>query len=500
MHFPRSSGILLHPTSLPGRYGIGDFGTAAYQFVDFLADAGQRLWQILPLVPTGYGNSPYQSPSAFAGNPLLISLDRLIDDGLLTSEDVPTIPEAFAIEDRVNYEAVSTFKMPLLQRAFERFRSQKPATHTAGFAEFCEARADWLDDYALFLAIKEQHKGESWNTWERDTVLRKATALKKWKKTLADQIEMHKFFQYLFSSQWQQLKDYANSRNIQIIGDMPLYVSYDSAEVWAQPELFTLDAARNPAVVAGVPPDYFSATGQRWGNPLYRWDKMEKNGFTWWLSRMKNTLAQVDIVRIDHFLGLESYWEIPAEEETAVNGRWVKAPGERFFQKMREELGDLPIIAEDLGLVTPAVEKLRDQFDLPGMKVLHFAFGGDTTNPYLPHNYTSNFVVYTGTHDNNTTIGWFASLGDQEREAVQCYLGRDGSDIAWELMRLALASVAAISIVPMQDVLRLSSEDRMNMPGSPTGNWEWRMRPDVLNPGLAQGLKVLTTCYGRGSE
>lgn len=497
MRFPRSSGILLHPTSLPGQYGIGDFGEAAYQFVDFLAHAGQRWWQMLPLVPTGYGNSPYQSPSAFAGNPLLISLERLIEDGLLTAEDIPPFPAAFAIEDRVNYDAVTTFKMPLLQRAFERFRAQNHATHTAGFAQFCEEQAAWLDDYALFMAIKEYHQGTCWSSWDRETVLREPTALQQWKKKLADQIAMQKFLQYLFFNQWHQLRTYAHAHHVRIIGDMPLYVSYDSAEVWAHPELFKLDGERRPIVVAGVPPDYFSATGQRWGNPIYNWDAMIHNDFAWWIARMRAALQQVDVVRIDHFLGLEHYWEIPAHEPTAVNGRWVKAPGEQLLRKMHQVFGDLPIIAEDLGLITPEVERLRDQFGLPGMKVLQFAFGGDMTNPYLPHNYTSNFVVYTGTHDNNTTVGWFESLEPREREAVQCYIGRDGSDIAWDLIRLALSSVANLCIIPIQDVLRLGSEARMNIPGTPTGNWEWRLRPKMLTPGLAAGLKTLTISYGR---
>lgn len=497
MHFPRSSGILFHPTSLPGRYGIGDLGSAAYQFVDFLVDAGQSLWQILPLGPTGYGNSPYQSPSAFAGNPLLINLDALVEGGLLPADEVSNLPEAFLVEDRVNYDVVRAFKMPLLRRSFEIFRSrQHNNTLAKEFGQFCEHHAAWLDDYALFVALGA-HFGKVWNEWNRDIALRQANAVEQWKTKLADEVEFHKYLQYLFFDQWLKLKDYANNRGVRIIGDIPIYVSYDSADVWANSHLFKLDQDGNPTVVAGVPPDYFSATGQRWGNPIYEWEKMANNGFAWWEKRMRHTLTQVDIVRIDHFLGLESFWEIPAEEETAVNGKWVKGPGAQLFSKLGSLFGDLPIIAEDLGMVTEAAEQLRDQFNLPGMKVLHFAFGGDSTNPYLPHNYKADCVVYTGTHDNDTTIGWFDSIGDSEREAVQCYLGRDGSDISWDLMRMALMSVATMAIFPLQDVLRLGTEARMNVPGIPVHNWEWRLRSKMLTPGLAQGMHLLTRTYGR---
>lgn len=498
MHFPRSSGILLHPTSLPGRYGIGDLGPAAYQFVDFLVDAGQSLWQILPLGPTGYGNSPYQSPSAFAGNPLLINLDALAERGLLPGNEIADLPEQFLVEEQVNYDAVRAFKMPLLRRSCEIFRSQRTRDDalTKEFAQFCETHTAWLDDYALFMAVGG-HFGTIWSEWDREIALRQANAVEQWKTELAEEVEFHKYLQYLFFDQWFKLKNYANNRGVQIIGDIPIYVSYDSADVWANSHLFKLDQDGNPTVVAGVPPDYFSATGQRWGNPIYEWEKMARNDYAWWMQRMRHTLTQVDIVRIDHFLGLESFWEIPAEEETAVNGKWVKGPGAQLFSKLGSLLGDLPIIAEDLGMVTEAAEKLRDQFNLPGMKVLHFAFGDDSTNPYLPHNYRSDCVVYTGTHDNNTTIGWFESLGDSERESVQRYLGRDGSDIAWDLMRLALMSVAHISIFPVQDVLRLGVEARMNVPGTSVNNWEWRFCPEMLTSGLAQGVRLLTQTYGR---
>ncbi len=497
MRFPRSSGILFHPTSLPAQHGIGDMGTTAYQFVDFLADAGQSLWQVLPLGPTGYGNSPYQSPSAFAGNPLIISLDKLIEEELLFPNDIPQLPSHFMVEDRVNYTEVAAFKNPLLRRSFDIFQKRDGGKQATAFETFCTEQADWLDDYALFMALTN-HLEQSWHNWERDIATRKAAALKKWKSTLAEDIEFHKYMQYLFFRQWLQLKEYANERGVRIIGDIPIYVSYDSADVWANPKLFKLDKDNNPTVVAGVPPDYFSATGQRWGNPIYRWDQLAKNNFDWWIKRMKMTFTAVDIVRIDHFRGLESYWEVPAEEETAVNGKWTPGPSAPFFEKMREVFGELPIIAEDLGIITHEVEQLRDQFNLPGMKVLHFAFGDTDENPYLPHNYHNpNCIVYTGTHDNDTTVGWFNSRPPGERERIQCYLGRDGSDIAWDLLRLAFMSIADIAIVPLQDVLRLGAEARMNVPGVAEGNWEWRLRPKTLTPGLADGLHKLTITYKR---
>jgi 4-alpha-glucanotransferase len=497
MQFPRSSGILLHPTSLPGRHGIGDLGTAAYQFIDFLAQAGQSFWQILPLGPTGYGNSPYQSPSAIAGNPLLISLDLLVDDGWLNEGDIEPPYGYFPDDSRVNYEAVAAFKEPLFIRAHETFVAHSDRDQKYKFECFCHDNASWLDDYVLYTALKDHFK-TSWNQWDKDIALRKPEAITEWTTRLQSQIGLYKFLQYSFFKQWTEMRRYANLHSIRIIGDIPIYVSYDSADVWANSSLFKLDAQGNPTVVAGVPPDYFSATGQRWGNPIYHWDKMAKKGFTWWTERLKYTLGQVDVVRIDHFRGLESYWEVPASEETAVNGSWEEAPGVAFFNKLKRVFGeDLPIIAEDLGIITEQVEELRDKFELAGMKVLHFAFGDTSKNPYLPHNYVKNCVVYTGTHDNDTTVGWFWSLSDQERESVQCYLGRDGSDIAWELMRLALMSVADIAIFPIQDMLRLGSEARMNTPGTATGNWEWRMHSKMLDPGLAAGFKMLVKAYGR---
>ncbi|MBX0328489.1 4-alpha-glucanotransferase [Oscillochloris sp. ZM17-4] len=499
MDFPRSSGILLHPTSLPGPWGIGDLGSAAYRFIDFLAAAGQRLWQVLPLGPTGYGDSPYQCFSAFAGNPLLVSLDELIAHGLLGQVEVEAAARAAGDlgVDHVDYGWVIGFKLGLLRASYERMRDGVAIGFADAFESFCAEQAGWLDDYALFMALKEQHGGASWSTWAPELRSRKAAALRKAQRDLAEPIMVQKYLQFLFFSQWAPLKAYANARDIKIIGDAPIFVAYDSADVWANPKLFYLDDEGGPTVVAGVPPDYFSATGQLWGNPLYRWDRMAKDGYVWWIARLRQTLAIVDILRLDHFRGFEAYWEVPAAETTAINGTWVKGPGAAIFARLREALGELPIIAEDLGLITPEVIALREQFGFPGMKVLQFAFGDDSSNAYLPHNYAPGYVVYSGTHDNNTTRGWFQDIGEEEREAARLYLGRDGSDIAWDLFRLALMSVADISVVPLQDILRLGSEARMNTPGRPDGNWGWRLRDDALSDGLAFGIRLLTAAYGR---
>lgn len=496
MRFPRSSGILLHITSLPSRWGIGDLGNGAYRFVDFLEAAGQRLWQIMPVGPTGYGDSPYQATSAFAGNPMLISFDLLRDEGLLTSEDLADAP--MFPEHAVDYGAVITYKSALLRRSFEHFRHEANAEQQHALEQFQAANSDWLDDYALFIALKNHHDGAGWNNWERDIATHQADAVARWREQLADEVAYQVYIQHLFFKQWHDLKAYANSKSINIVGDAPIFVAYDSADVWGNPDLFFLDEVGNPTVVAGVPPDYFSATGQRWGNPLYHWDVMARDGYAWWIARLRAQLTFVDVLRLDHFRGFEAYWEVPADEETAINGKWVKAPGADLFEHVGKALGSLPLIAEDLGMITPEVEELRDAFDLPGMKVLQFAFGDDPKNLYLPHNYTNpNCVVYTGTHDNDTTVGWFLSRDDKERQAVQRYLGRDGSDIAWDLIRLAYASTADVAIVPLADVLRLGSEARMNIPGAPSGNWSWRYHPDQLQPGLDTGLRSLVETYGR---
>lgn len=495
MRLPRSSGILLHLTSLPGRFGIGDLGSEAYQFVDFLVGAGQKLWQIMPLGPTGYGDSPYQSFSSFAGNPLLISPELLAEEGLLSPSDLDAAP--IFPEGRVDYGPVIRFKQTLLQRAYERFQAQATPTRRAAFRAFCRRHAAWLDDFALFMALKEAHEGAVWSSWEKDIASRQPKALQAWTQKLADSIEAHKFAQYLFFTQWLALKDYANAYGIRIIGDIPIFVAYDSADVWAHPELFYLDENGQPTVVAGVPPDFFSETGQLWGNPLYRWEVLARDGYAWWIERVRATLRLVDIVRLDHFRGFEGYWEVPFGEPTAVKGRWVKGPGAALFQAMQDALGPLPIIAEDLGVITPEVEAIRDQFDLPGMKVLQFAFATTPADPFLPHNFPRNCVVYTGTHDNDTTLGWFQTAPPAERAFALKYTGSDGKEFNWDLIRLALASVADTAIIPLQDVLGIGSEGRMNLPGRASGNWAWRYLPGSLTPEIQERLRELTEIYGR---
>jgi 4-alpha-glucanotransferase len=495
MSSSRSSGILLHPTSLPGRWGIGDLGAAAYTFVDFLHASGQQLWQVMPLGPTGYGDSPYQGFSAFAGNPIVISLDQLVSEDLLSADDLaaaPSFPDAM-----VDYGAVIPFKLALLRRSFERFKAAASTEQQAQIQRFRASNTAWLDDYALFAALKETHNGANWSTWEPELARHELETLARWGGENTELVEFHIYMQFQFYRQWSRLKEHANQRGVQIIGDIPIFVAYDSADVWANRELFELDEQGQPTVVAGVPPDYFSATGQRWGNPLYRWDVLAQQGYRWWIERFRAMLTLVDIARIDHFRGFAAYWEVPASEETAINGRWVPGPGVALFEAVRAALGGLPIIAEDLGLITPDVEELRDQLGFPGMKVLQFAFGGGADDLYLPHNYRRRCVVYTGTHDNDTTAGWWNNATPHERYHVQTYLGRDGSDISWDFIRLALASVAEMAIVPMQDVLGLGNEARMNTPGQPGGNWSWRYAPEMLTAELAERLRTLTVLYGR---
>ena len=498
MPFPRSSGVLLHPTSLPGRFGIGDLGSHAYTFVDFLVNSKQSLWQVLPLGPTGYGDSPYQCFSAFAGNPLLISPDRLVEDGYLPAKaisDVPNFPAA-----RVDFGWVIDYKTELLRRAFEHFQSQARPTQQQAFEQFSEQHAGWLDDYALFMAVKTHHveeHGGVWNTWPQEIARRTPEGLQKWREKLRDEVQYYKFLQFLFFQQWQALKNYANERGVRIVGDVPIFVAFDSADVWANPELFFLEEDGSPSVVAGVPPDYFSETGQRWGNPLYRWEHIAQNDYEWWTRRLAMTLATVDIVRIDHFRGFEGYWEIPATEPTAVRGRWVKGPGAAVFQAIRDRLGELPIIAEDLGVITSEVEALRDRFDFPGMKILQFAFGGERNSNFLPHNFVKNCVVYTGTHDNETTRGWYRNANVQEKDHVRRYIARSGDDIAWDMIRLALASVANMAVVPMQDLLDLGNDARMNYPSKESGNWQWRYTENMLTSVIAQRLREMAVLYGR---
>ena len=507
MRFPRASGILLHPTSLPGRFGIGDLGSGAYRFADFLASTGQRLWQMLPIGPTGYGNSPYQCLSVFAGNPLFIGLEKLAEDGFLEPSDLENAP-SFP-DGSVDYDMVTRFKSPLLQKSFEAFTEKAGAAEQDRFETFCQRTASWLDTYSLFMAFTESRGLSAWNTWEDDVRRREPEALRFWSKKLNHEIRCHKYQQYQFFKQWSELKQYCNRRGIRLIGDMPIFVAPDSAEVWSRPELFHLDAAGRPTVVAGVPPDYFSRTGQLWGNPLYRWDVMAVHGYEWWIDRFRARRALLDIIRVDHFRGFEKYWEVPGTELTAMNGRWVPGPGVDLFRAVHRALGDMPIIAEDLGVITPEVDALRDELGFPGMRLLQIAFGRDPkADEYKPHNYPRNCVVYTGTHDNNTTVGWFRDTSredttqsreekDREREAALKYLGRDGQEINWDFIRLALMSVADTAIIPLQDVLGLGSEARMNLPGTAQGNWRWRFTFDMLTDEIEERLKQLTIIYDR---
>jgi 4-alpha-glucanotransferase len=497
MAFPRSSGVLLHPTSLPSRFGIGELGSEAYRFIDFLVESSQQLWQVLPLGPTGYGNSPYASFSALAGNPLLISLEQLQEQGLLTEEDFAALPE-FAF-DNVDFEQVIKTKIPLLQKAYENFKAKASQVQQKEFTVFCDIKAHWLDDYALFMAIREAHEGASWHTWERNISKSHPEVLEQWRQRLESEVLFHKYLQFEFFRQWSKLKQYANAGGIQIIGDIPIYVAHDSADVWAHPDIFCLDEETGePSLMAGVPPDYFSETGQLWGNPVYKWEKLQQDDFGWWVQRFEALLEYVDIIRIDHFRGFEAYWAVKQGETTAIHGEWIKAPGEEFFQVLNDKLGKLPIMAEDLGIITPEVDALRDRFEFPGMKILHFAFGGGPDNPYLPFIYSRNCVVYTGTHDNNTTVGWFNQISEQEKDNVLRYLGAQSSEgIHWDLIRLALGSVANQAIIPVQDLLGLGGEAQMNFPSKAEGNWGWRYRPGALTEDLRDRLKSLTYTYGR---
>ncbi|MCC9078423.1 4-alpha-glucanotransferase [Litorilinea aerophila] len=496
MNYRRQSGILLHPTSLPGPYGIGSFNQAAYQWVDFLHRTRQTLWQVLPLGPTGYGDSPYQSFSSFAGNPYLISLEELVADGLLDGQVLEQAPPFPA--DRVDYGAIYRWKLPVLREVANSFGRRASPAQQEEFEHFCAENAHWLDDFALFMALKDAHNGLPWNQWPMELRAREPQAIAQAARQHAAAVHNHKLNQWLFYRQWQRLKDYANQRDIQIIGDIPIFVAMDSSDTWTNPQGFHLDEAYQPTMVAGVPPDYFSATGQLWGNPLYRWERMKEDGYRWWLGRIRAALRLYDIVRIDHFRGFAAYWEVPAQEETAVNGRWVPGPGADFFATVRRELGELPIIAEDLGEITPDVIALRNQFQLPGMKILQFAFSTDASDKFLPHNYRRNFVVYTGTHDNDTSRGWYEhSATDKERDFFRRYFRTDGHDAAWTLIEAAMRSVAAMAVVPLQDVLNLGTEARMNLPGRASGNWTWRFQAHQLTPEIEARLLEATTLFGR---
>jgi len=506
MSFPRASGILLHPTSLPGRFGIGDLGPAAYRFADFLIASGQSLWQVLPLGPTGYGDSPYACYSAFAGNTLFISPEKLFEEGLLDQSEfneIPSVPDG-----KVDFGRAHEIKENLLAKAFARYQRTTNTEFCSAFETFSEENSSWLNDYALFRALKTEHGGEPWHEWDRTLVRREPGAMAGAKKRLHDQIEAHKFSQFLFFKQWFGLKAYCNERGISLIGDVPIFVAQDSSDVWTNSEQFKLDPNGIPTVVAGVPPDYFSATGQFWGNPLYNWERMLADGFKWWIERVRAILQIVDIARIDHFRGFAACWEIPGGDTTAERGRWVEVPGKELFNAVRNALGELPIIAEDLGVITPDVEKLRDGFGFPGMRVLQFAFSSDTKNIDLPHNYHHNVVVYTGTHDNDTTVGWFNSVAGAgstrtveqittERNFCLKYLHTDGAEIHWDFIRAVLASVANTAILPLQDLLGLGTKARMNLPNTTSGNWSWRFDDEALTDEHAGRLRDFTETYGR---
>ncbi len=491
----RFAGVLLHPTSLPGVSGIGDMGYPAREFIDFLAGAKQSLWQICPLGPTGYGDSPYSALSAFAGNPLLISLELLMEDGLMDHsvlERFEQCPDYY-----VDYGFVIPTKVSILRDMGAIFMERASESLINERNQFCADEADWLEDYTLFITIKNQCGGSEWTAWEPDLVARKPEALDRARKENAEAIEVEKTIQFLFFRQWRDIKAQANARGIHIIGDVPIFLAHDSADVWANQELFFMDETGRPTVIAGVPPDYFSDTGQRWGNPIYRWPRMAQDGYAWWVQRIRAMLDKVDVIRLDHFRGFEAYWEVPAAEETAINGRWVKGPGAPLFKAFHEALGHVPLIAEDLGLITAKVHALRKELGMPGMKVLQFAFGEDPHNLYLPHNAVTDCVVYTGTHDNDTTLGWYQKLPDKTADHVRRYLWSDGKTIHIDLLRAAWMSSACMAIAPMQDILGLDSDGRMNAPGAPGGNWQWRMTWDQLHAAQESALGYMTELYGR---
>jgi 4-alpha-glucanotransferase len=505
--FPRCSGTLLHITSLPGAHGIGDLGSAAHEFVEFLAASGQKIWQVLPLSPTGYGDSPYQCFSAFAGNPLVVDLLSLQDQGLLSAQDLATVP-SFP-EEQVEYDRVIAFKQQMLRKAAATFLAEGAQNDLSAFAAFCQRNSAWLDDYALFMACKAVYKDAVWVDWEAPLRQRNPEALKQWREKLSPEIDFHKFAQFAFFRQWQQLRDHCQRCGIRIMGDIPIYVAHDSADVWAHPELFRLDEQGHATAVAGVPPDYFSATGQYWGNPLYRWDVSEASGHRWWIERCRASLNLFDMVRLDHFRGFEAYWEIPASDTTADKGKWVKGPGAEFFQVLQNELKELPFVAENLGVITPEVEALRTRFGFPGMSLLQFAFGNDPQGPtFRPHNYSRELVAYTGGHDNDTTVGWWASSGvgestrspediRKEHDFTRAYLGFQDEPVNWVFIRTVMASVADIAIIPLQDVLGLGSEARMNLPGTISGNWRWRYKAGALKPDLSERLRGMVHMYDR---
>lgn len=490
---PRTAGVLLHPTSLPGPFGIGDLGPAAYHWVETLAAAKQAWWQILPLGPTGAGDSPYQSFSAFAGNVNLLSPEQLERDGLVSSS--MWAGQSFP-DDRVDYPRVEPFKRELLREAWAAFRGGRAGHLRGEFDAFRHREAGWLDGFALFMAVRDSLGGAGLSRWPAELCRRDPAALAAAGGTLGGEVQFHAFGQFLFDRQWGDLKRFAAERKVRVIGDIPIFVSPDSADVWANPRQFLVDATCRPTVVAGVPPDYFSADGQHWGNPIYDWAAMAADGYAWWVARVRAALRQVDLIRLDHFRGFRQAWHIPAGESTARNGRWVDGPGKALFDRLRVELGRLPFIAEDLGLITPDVHELRESLGLPGMRVIQFGLDSPR-NPYLPHNYEPNTVAYTGTHDNDTTNGWYATLNDRDRVFLADLVGHPFGDPAWELTRLAWSSVAMLAVAPLQDVLSLGGETRMNVPGRGDGNWRWRVRPGDFRPGTFESLAAITERYNR---
>ena len=495
--FERSSGILFHPTSLPGKYGIGTLGKEAYAFIDFLKKSKQKLWQIFPLGPTGYGDSPYQSFSSFAGNPYLIDFDLLIEAHLLSEEDLKDIFFGDN-EEYIDYGAIYNQKYPLLRKAYENFKSSDNNEMKGSLENFKRENSSWLNDYSLYISLKNHFNGLPWNEWAQDIKNREDAAMHHYRSELADDIEYHNFIQFLFFKQWGDVKRYANENGIKIIGDIPIFVAADSSDAWANPEIFLFDKERKPVKVAGVPPDYFSATGQLWGNPLYNWEKLKETNYSWWVERVRANLSTCDIIRIDHFRGFEAYWAVPYGDDTAINGQWEPGPGIDLFNAIKSQLGELPIIAEDLGLMTQGVIDLREATGFPGMKILGFAFDSGEENDYLPHTYTKNCVVYTGTHDNDTLVGWFQKAKEEDREFARNYLNsRADEEIHWDAIRGAWSSVACMAISPVQDFLGLGSEARINTPGVAAGNWQWRLKQGVLTDELAERIEKLTRVYSR---
>ncbi len=492
----RSAGVLLHASSLPGRFGIGDLGPQADRFLQWAEEAGQRIWQVLPLGPTGPGDSPYGALSAFAGNPLLISPEQLVKEGFLSETALAEAP-SFPME-KVNFETVRGWKEKLFRNCWSRFGRGRDPTEREAFEVFCASAEElpWLADWALFSAIKRKHRGAAWTSWPDGLARREPSELAAARRDLAEEIAYRKFLQFLFFRQWGRVKEKANRRGIKVLGDIPIYIAHDSADVWSRPELFTLDAGGRPELVAGVPPDYYSETGQLWGYPLYRWDRMEEEGYAWWIERFRMRFRQADIARIDHFRGFVAYWAVPASEMTALNGRWLPGPGRKVFDAIARALGDLDIVAEDLGTITPDVEALLADLGFPGMKVLQFAFSEDDS-PHLPHRHVPRSVVYTGTHDNDTARGWFEKLGEEGKRRVLDYLGSDARTISWDLIRAAYASVAERAVVPLQDIFDLGSEARMNTPAFGSGNWKWRALPEDFSPERAARLRRLAELTGR---